>query len=332
MPRGTFWSRRPSSTKALVTALSTAFVGGLLALAATRVTPFSTRSHLELASGGLDELYLTPLPEDPARVLLTTRRENSTWTRDRATQAGDPYWMRRYADPERPGLPERILLTSRSRGAHLLVPIGALDLERALSGATDGEPAAEEGVERPSLRCSLTQVYWRRSFTGLFLHLRFPKREIRAAGPEAGEPIDFDLVLVRGNELRTTDFLLQPNGELYRAALADGIAPSGPFRRNPATGDELVILLRDEPLGAGEPLYSPVSLFDELGLCWGAQLPTILDDRWRVDELPAYALRPAPPDLRARVAWNGALHLAARLEEEEERLALERALARFTDT
>src|SRR6185503_15878798 len=95
--------------------------------------------------GGLEPLYLTRL--DEGRVLLTTRRENSTWSRDRASQGGDPYWVRRYTDPARPGLPKRILLTSRSRGAHLLIPLGALDLERALSEPVDLSPGA--GAAKP---------------------------------------------------------------------------------------------------------------------------------------------------------------------------------------
>jgi hypothetical protein len=324
---------RPSSAKALITALSVALVGLALTLAATHASPFSTRSHLRLASGDLDELYLTPLPEDPARAVLTGRRENSTWARDQASQAGDPYWVRRYGDPSRPGLPERILLTSRSRGAHLLIPLGALDLERALAALVgqDGDPSAPPSSGQ-QLKISLAQVFWSRSFSGVFLHLRFPERELHKAGPEAGKPIDFDMVFVRGNELRTTDFLLQPNAELYRSALADDVAPSGPFRSNPAADGEIALLLRVEPVGAGQPLYSPVSLFDELALCWGEQLPTLLDDRWSVDGTPAFELRPASASVRKQVAWNGKLHLAARFESEDERRALEQALARFTDS
>jgi hypothetical protein len=328
MASACFWSDRPTSRRALASALAVALAGALLAWSATRASPFSTRSHLDLAAGELENLFLTPLQEDPARVLLTTRRENSTWTRDQASQAGDPYWVRRYGDPGRPGLPQRILLTSRSRGAHLLIPIGALDLERALSEPTD-EAVDERG--RPVVRRSLTHLYWGRSFAGVFLHLRLPERELVASGPDAGEPIDFDLVIVRGNELVTTDFLLQPNGELYRDALADGRMPSGPLRRNPLTGDELVLLMHSEP-GKNVSLYSPVALSEELRLCWGAQLGTILDDRWRVEEAEPFPLRAPAPELRAQVAWNGALHLAARLEGAEERRVLERTLGRFTDS
>src|SRR6185503_10373581 len=147
--------------------------------------------------GGLEPLYLTRL--DEGRVLLTTRRENSTWSRDRASQGGDPYWVRRYTDPARPGLPQRFLLTSRSRGAHLLVPLGALDLERALSaprsdapseldgtpggGASPATPAehaspaelASPAEREPRVRVELKRVYWNRAFAGIFLHLRFPE-------------------------------------------------------------------------------------------------------------------------------------------------------------
>jgi hypothetical protein len=332
MQGGSFWSTRPTHGRALATAAWVAFLASALAWSATRLSPFSTRSHLALASGELEDLYLTPLAEDPARALLTTRRANSTWARDQASQAGDPYWVRRYGDPARPGLPERILLTSRSRGAHLLIPLAALDLERALAEPL-GEGAGPSATpQQPCLRRSLAQVYWSRSFAGVFLHLRFPERVLATEGPEAGQPLDFDLVIVRENELCTTDFLLQPNGELYRAALADGLMPAGPRRRNPLTGDELVLLMRAEPGADGVPLYSPVSLFEELRLCWKAQLGTVVDDRWRLADAAPYATQPPAREVRARVAWNGSLHLAARFESADERRALQQALARFTDS
>ena len=125
---GSFWWTRPTTQVALATASWVALLGTILAWSAGRLSPFSTRSSLALGSSELEELYLTPLQEDPARALLTTRRENSTWTRDRESQAGDPYWVRRYGDPARPGLPQRILLTSRSRGAHLLIQLASLDM------------------------------------------------------------------------------------------------------------------------------------------------------------------------------------------------------------
>lgn len=324
-----FWSTRPTVGRALATAATVALAGAALAWGATRLSPYSTRSHLALASGELEDLYLTPLTEDPARALLTTQRANSTWARDQASQAGDPYWVRRYGDPARPGLPQRILLTSRSRGAHLLIPIAALDLERALAEPLE-EAVDERG--RPLVRRSLTHLYWSRAFAGVFLHLRLPERELAADGPEAGEALDFDLVIVRGNELVTTDFLLQPNGELYRAALADGLLPAGPLRRNPLTGDELVLRVHAAPDREGVALFAPVSLFDELQLCWGTQLGVVVDDRWRPAEAAPYALRPPAREVRARVAWNGALHLAAHFEDGDERRALERSLARFTDS
>jgi hypothetical protein len=327
MVAGSFWSRRPTAARALATAAVAGLVGALLAWNAVRLSPFAVRSHLALASGGLEDLFLTPLGEDPARALLTTQRANSTWTRDQASQAGDPYWVRRYSDPARPGLPPRILLTSRSRGAHLLIPLGALDLERALA---EPEEETEDPRGRPLVRRSMTHVYWGRKFAGVFLHLRFPEREPAPGG--TGELLDFDLVIVRGNELVTTDFLLQPNGELYRAALADGLMPPGPLRRNPLTGDELVLLVRAEPEAKCVPLFSPVALLDELRLCWGAQLGLVVDDRWRPEEAAPYALRPASRVVRAGMAWNGALHLAARFEGRDERRVLERSLARFADS
>jgi len=331
-----FWSVRPTMKKALATALGAALAGAALTTGAERISTFATRSRLALRSGEIEELYLTPLTDDPARALLTTQRSNSTWARDQASQAGDPYWVRRYGDPARPGLPQRILLTSRSRGAHLFIPLGALDLERALA-----EPlpeAGEEGVEadarepgRPFVRRELTQLFWNRAFAGVFLHLRFPEREPYSDDP-AAKLRDFDLVIVRGNELVTTDFLLQPNGELYRAALADGLLPAGPLRRNPLEGDELVLLMYPEPGAGGVPLYSPVALTDELRLCWGAELATIVDDRWRPADAPPWTLRPPSPEVRARVRWNGTLHLAARFEPADERRTLEQALARFADS
>lgn len=332
-----FWSTRPTAKRALVTAAWVAVLGAALAIGATRLSPFSTRSHLALASGDLEDLYLTPLSEDPARVLLTTQRQNSTWTRDRTSQAGDPYWVRRYRDPARPGLPERILLTSRSRGAHLLIPIGALDLELALAEPqADGGQSASEGEQAvpppgPLLRSSLVHLYSSRSFAGVYLHLRFPERPLATQGSEVGQPRDFDLVIVRGNELYTTDFLLQPNGELYRSALADGLMPAGPLRLNPLTG-ELVLMMDAEPGAEGTPLYSPVSLFQELRLCWQDQLGIVVDDRWHLEGAAAYALQPPTPEIRAQVARNGNLHLAAHLESRDERRALELALARFTDS
>ena len=329
MVANSFWTRRPTMRRALVNTALVALFGAALALVASRFSPFSTRSHLALASGGLEDLFLTPLATDPARVLLTTQRANSTWTRDRASQAGDPYWIRRYGDPARPGLAERILLTSRSRGAHLLIPLGALDLERALA---EPEDEAEDERGRPLVRRSLTQLYWGRSFAGVFLHLRFPERELAPGASGPGEEIDHDFVIVRGNRVCTTDFLLQPNGELYRAALVDGLMPAGPLRRNPLAADELVLALRADSGAKAAPLYAPVSLFDELQLCWGEQLGVVLDDRWRPADAAPYALRPASPEVRARVAWNGALHLAARFEGAEERRALEHSLARFTDS
>ena len=147
MGRATFWTQRPSSAHAILFAVLAGVLGIALAFGTERVSPVVARANLRHEQSGLEPLYLTPLQEDPARVLLTSRRENSTWSRDQASQAGDPYWIRRYSDPARPGLPARILLTSRSRGAHLLVPLGALDLERALAEPVDLSPGA--GAAKP---------------------------------------------------------------------------------------------------------------------------------------------------------------------------------------
>lgn len=329
MESATFWSRRPSGAQALFVTALVALVAGILSFGASRVTQFVVQSHLRVEQGGLEPLYLTPLQEDPARLLLTSRRENSTWTRDQASQGGDAYWVRRYSDPARAGLPARILLSSRSRGAHLLIPLGALDLERALAEPLETAKTDAQAPDAPwRLRSELKRVYWNRAFAGVFLHLRFPERVRTESGAKA-DALGFDLLLVQGNRLCTTDFLLQPNAELYRALLADGILPTGPFRSNPATGDEAVILLPEEAPAGGVPLFAPISLIDELGLCWGAQLPTIVDDRFGPASAPAYELRPPAAELRALVARNGALHLAARIEDEAERRALELALARF---
>lgn len=324
-----FWSRRPTPRQALITLLVTGLAALSLAWLAEGLSTRSLRARLPLEGTGLDEFFLTQLGEDPARVLMTSRRENSTWTRDRGSMAGDAYWIRRYGDPARAGLPERILLTSRSRGAHLFVPLGALDLERALAERADAPPTAPGAEEHPTVRAELAQLYLDRTFAGVYLHLRFPKRPERTEEPGRGEPIDFDLVVVRGNRLRTTDFLLQPDAKLFRSALTAGLQPTGEFRRNANTDDEAVMLLWDEPRTGAEALYLPLSLFDELGLCWGAQLGTIVDDRWRLAELPAFELRPPSAEVRARAAWGGSLHLAARFESADERAALQRALAGF---
>jgi hypothetical protein len=323
MQQRSFWEGRPKSASAVRWAAVLALLAALVALGATRLSSLSARSHLPLAGGELDEYFLTPLSSDPARLLLTTRRENANWARDQSRQAGDSYWVRRYGDPARPGLMERILLTSRSRGAHLFVPLGALDLERALAAPLEPD-AVSEGT--PRLRHELARVYWNRSFAGLFLHLRFPER---APGAEPDEEIDQDLVIVRGNELLTTDFLLQPNAQLYRAALTAGRMPPGPLRRNPQCADEIVLLVSADPKRAGVPLFAPLSLFDELRLCWGAALPALVDDRWRPEEAPPYVLAPPSPELRARVRREGAVHLAARFEGGAEREALQTALMRF---
>ncbi len=292
-----------------------------LALVARRVSPLEIRANLRLDRDGLGELFLTSLAEDPERVLVTTRRENSTWARDMQSQAGNTFWVRRYGDPARPGLPERILLTSRSRGARLLIPLAALDLENALAAPVGEDP------EAPSVpRRELVQVHLDRSFAGLFLELSFREREL---DPETGEPLDRDFAVVRGNRVRTTDFLLQPNGRWYKDAIIEGLQPTGTLVRHPGEAGELVLHLGVSLEDPAEPLFVPLSLFDELGLCWGTELPTIVDDRWRVEDLPAFELLPASTGTRSLVERIGARHLAARLESAEERRLLARELEGF---
>ena len=58
MLRGSFWSKRPTEKRALATAASVALLGAVLSWSATRLSPFSTRSQLALATGRLEELYL----------------------------------------------------------------------------------------------------------------------------------------------------------------------------------------------------------------------------------------------------------------------------------
>lgn len=324
---GSFWLHRPTHARACAVLVG----AGLLALLVSRLadgwSPLEVHASLPLAELGMREVYLTPLAEDPARVLLTTRRENSTWTRDAADQRGDPYWIRRYGDPARPGLSQRLLLTSRSRGARLLIPLAALSLEHALS-----EPSSAAAESTANVRISLVQVFLERTFAGVFLELRFPERPAALPGSGAGDPTDFDLVVVRGNRVRATDFLLQPNGIFYRAVIAEGRLPSGPFRRNSATGGEFVFALWETPEVECTPLFVPIALFDELALCWSTGLPTVIDDRWRAEALPDFAVNGPANELRALVTRAASLQIEARLESGEEQLALALAIERLADS
>jgi len=315
MGRESWWLRRPSASRAWVSVLVMAALAAFVSLEASRVSPFAARSLLPLNEVSTRDLYLTTLPEDPQRVLLTTKRRNSTLPRGRTRQAGNPYWIRRYDDPTRPDVPGRILLSSRSRGARLLLPLASLDLERALVTAEPEETrAAGDAKEEQRVRSGLVQVFQDRLFAGIYLELRFPPREL----DENGEPIDFDLVCVRDNRVRTVDFLLHPHGRHYRAGIAAGTMPAGDLRVQPLE-DELVFQLFEDPDRPAAPLFVPVSLFDELGLSWGDQVPTLIDDRWRIDTLPEYEPRSPEPEQRIEAARLAALHLAARLESDQER-------------
>jgi hypothetical protein len=292
----------------------------VLVLLGRRLSPLEVRANLPLGASELGERFLTGLAEDPERVLLTTRRENSTWARDMGEQAGSVFWLRSYGDPARPGLPPRLLLTSRSRGARLLIPLAALELESAFSA-----PAGEDPARRPVPKRELVKVFRERDFAGLYLELFFPER----ARDEQGLEIDHDLVVVRGNQVRTSDFLLQPYGRFYRDAITEGKLPAGPLQRSGAHGDELAFAMFEDLDRPVQPLFVPVSLFDELGLCWGTQQPTLVDDRWWLDACPSFEPQPLSPELRSSLAWNGAMHLAARVEDEPERRLLAAALERL---
>ncbi|HKB16639.1 MAG TPA: hypothetical protein VKF62_11270 [Planctomycetota bacterium] len=318
-----FWLRRPTSAAAL-RALAACAVGAVaLAFFAARESPLTARAILPFDEVDLPSLYLTSLPEEPGRVLFTPNRAKSTLQRDRMRQAGSAYYVRRYGDPERPGLPKRILLTSRGRGAHLLVPVGALDLARALAGPV---PEPRDGGPEPlPVGSQLVTVFEDRLFAGVFLELRFPPRPV----DEKGGRREYDLVVVRENRVRTTDFLLQPNPRNYRAALAKGRMPEGPFRVRDGAPRELVFAFPRDLAHPCEPLWLPVSLFEELGLAWGEEVPTIVDDRWDLAAYPIFPESPATPELRARLGKVGGMQLAARLEGATERERLERSLRAF---
>jgi hypothetical protein len=286
-----------------------ALAAGASAFAA-RVSPLAVRSILPMSSFDVRELYLSSLVDDPQRVLLTTRRANSTVRRGTADQAGNRYWAHRYVDPARPGIPPRWILSSRSRGGRLLVPAAALDLPEALFRG----PASED--DDLAVRAALVQLYLDRLFQGLYLELRFPRRRETTGG----EPERFDLVVVRDDLVRTVDFVLQPNARYYRAAIALGRRPEGPLRRTPhADGDELVFALFEDPERAAHPLFLPVPLFEELALAWGDQVPTIVDDRWHPRDVPVFEASAPGAAERMRLARLAAVHLAARIDGEGER-------------
>ncbi|MCI0585491.1 MAG: hypothetical protein L0323_01465 [Planctomycetes bacterium] len=318
-----FWLRRPTSAAALRALAACSAAAVALAFLAARESPLAARALLPFDDVDLSSIYLTSIPDEPDRVLFTPNRRKSTLQRDRAAQAGSGYYVRRYGDPARPGLPERILLTSRSRGAHLFVPVGALDLAQALA-APLREPR-DGGPEPLPVSSQLVTVFQDRLFSGVFLELRFPPRPV----DEKGVRREYDLVVVRENLVRTTDFLLQPNPRNYRAALVEGTMPAGLFRTRPGAPRELVFAFPEDASHPCEPLWLPVSLFEELGLAWGGEVPTIVDDRWNLEALPTFPESPATPELRARLGRAGGMHLATRLESEPERERLARTLEAF---
>ena len=313
-----WWLRRPSARDALAT---TALCLGLAVAAAwiaARQSPLFVRNLLPTPSALAREVFLTHLVDEPSRVLYTTQRSLTTVHRGESAQGGNRYWIHQYGDPARSELPDRILLTSRSRGARLLVPVGALDFDTALASPVGIEPAKEGGGG--SVPTRLVHLYVDRLFAGAYLELRFPERE----RDEKAEPRRFDLIAIRDNRVRTADFLLAPNPRYYRNALIEGDMPHGDFSASELPGGpELVFAFYEDLARGAESLQVPISIYDELGLAWGEVVPTLVDDRWRIDELPRYATAPPTPEVREATARMVALHLAARLESrtERERLA-----------
>ncbi len=317
-----WWLRRPSARAALATTALCAALAAAGGWMAALESPLVVRNLLPGEEAGIREVFLTTLIDDPQRVAFTAQRSITTVDRSQDAFAGNRYWIHRYGDPARPELPDRILLTSRKRGARLLVPVGALDLESALAAPVGVEPAAKGGGG--SVPSGLVHLYHDRLFAGTYLELRLPDRERN----EQAEPKRFDLVAVRDNRVRTADFLLAPNPRYYRAALIEGSMPKGEFRVSElASGPELVFAFYEDLSRPAESLQVPISIFDELGLAWGDVVPTLVDDRWRLEGLPRYATAPAPPELREQTARMVAIHLAARLESRPERERLARDAA-----
>lgn len=309
-----WWLRRPSGRAAVASIALCLALAVAAAWLAARESPLYVRNLLPTPSAEAREVFLTHLVDDPQRVLFTTQRSLTTVHRGEDAQAGSRYWVTRYGDPARPELPDRILLTSRSRGARLYVPVGALDLDTALATPVGVEPVKRGG--RGSVPSRLVHLYVDRLFTGAYLELRFPNRE----RDEKGVPRRFDLIAVRGNRVRTADFVLTPNPRYYHNALIEGTMPHGDLRTSelPA-GPELVFAFYEDLARDAESLFVPISIFDELGLAWGDTIPTLVDDRWQIEELPRYATAQPPPEVREATARMVAVHLAARLESASER-------------
>lgn len=321
------WWLRPTSPRAALGSLALCLaLASLAGWLAARQSPLAVRSLLPLGGTGAREVYLSTLLDDPQRMALTTQRDATTADRGDAALGGNRYWVHRYGDPERPELPERILLTSRRRGARLLVPVAAIDLDSALSTPVGVGPAEKGGggfVPR-----DLVQLYVDRQYRGAYLELRFPDR----AQDAKGDPLRFDLVAVRGNQARTSDFVLLPNPRYYRTALIEGSMPGGEYVASALPdGPELAFAFYEDPERPIASLQLPISLFHELGLAWGDEVPTLVDDRWQLDALPRYATTPAPAELREQAARMLALQLAARLDPAPERERLARAVGAWLE-
>ena len=313
-PSDPWWLRRPSARAALATTALCLALAAAAGWIAAQYSPLVVRNLLPTPSSEAREVFLTSLIDDPQRVLFTTQRSLTTVHRGEDAQGGSRYWLHRYGDPARPELPDRILLQSRSRGARLLVPVGALDLGTALASPVGVEPAKEGGGG--SVPSRLVHLYADRLFAGTYLELRFPDRE----RDEKGEPRRFDLIAIRDNRVRTADFLLAPNPRYYRDALIEGGMPHGNLLASELPGGpELVFAFYEDLARGAESLQAPISIFDELGLAWGDVVPTLVDDRWQIGELPRYATAEPSPELREATAQMVALHLAARLESRPER-------------
>jgi len=323
-PHEPWWLRRPSTRSALATtALCLALAAAAGWIAAQR-SPLVVRNLLPTPSADAREVFLTTLVDEPQRVLFTAQRSLTTVRRGEDAQGGSRYWIHRYGDPARPELPDRILLQSRSRGARLLVPVGALELDSALASPIGVEPAKHGGGG--SVTSRLVHLYVDRLFAGTYLEMRFPDR----ARDENGELRRFDLVAIRGNRVRTADFVLAPNPRYYRAALIEGEMPHGDLVANELPdGAELDFAFYEDLTRAAEPLQAPISLFDELGLAWGDVVPTLVDDRWQIEALPRYATEAPSPEVREATARMVALHLAARFESLPERERLAREMGEF---
>ena len=312
-----WWLRHPSPKRAVMWVLGLGAVAALVAVGWSRESPTALRSTLPFEHVGAPDVYLTSGLDEPGRMLLTRKRGLSSLQRSDQALAGARYWVHRYRDPQRPGLPERRLLTSRRRGARLYVPVGAVDLERALSKVT---AFAEDA---PGIASQFVYLYEDRAFQGLFLELRFPKRELDAKK----QPIRFDIVAVRDGEVRTVDWVLKPYDRYYRAMIAAGRFPSEPARFDRDTPTEAVLMLYEDPKRAPAPLWSPVPLFRELGLAWGGSASTIHDDRWVSHRREPIAVRAPSRDDRRRLVELASLHLLARFDGEREGAELNRRLS-----